>query len=64
MIKAPWTAKQVQNLEARQIRFGLHPYTCGNCSGDHRTIDLVPMGGGGGVLVALKSCRIGRIHRM
>lgn len=42
MIKAPWTAKQIQNLEARQIRFGLHPYTCGNCSGQGETTDLIP----------------------
>ena len=28
MIKAPWTPTQVQNLEQRQRRRDMHPYTC------------------------------------
>lgn len=30
---APWNAEKVWNLQARQARQDLHPYTC-NCSGD------------------------------
>ncbi len=28
-IKAPWTQEQVDNLNSRQQRKDLHPYTCG-----------------------------------
>lgn len=28
IIHAPWTAEQVNNLEQRQQRHDMHPYTC------------------------------------
>lgn len=31
MLKAPWTAEQVNNLRKRQLEPSLHPYTCEKC---------------------------------
>jgi hypothetical protein len=34
MIKAPWTAEQVENLRKRQAEPTMHSYTCGDCGND------------------------------
>ena len=46
MIKAPWNPTQVKNLTDRQQCKHLHPYTCGHCSENDETTELLPCGDG------------------
>lgn len=38
MLEAPWSAKQCEKLNARQLDMTLHAYTCPNCRGTRKLV--------------------------